>query len=173
MFTKAFAEYQKTHPNVKLDAQASDAQQYNQKIIAEAQTKTLPDVLWWNAKEFFGAASTGAFLDMSDIIGTQFKDRFVDGTFTMATASDGKIWCLPCEMQIQGFLVNTALFKQLNVAVPQTFDDLLQLLRHSKTTVSHCSETEQATSGLHGAGIIGLNFGASTRIRMRSIWIIP
>jgi len=125
MFTKGFAEYQKTHPNVKLEVQASDAQQYNAKVIAEAQTKTMPDVMWWQAKQYVGAESTGAFLETTDLINTQFKDRFVDGTFSMAKSSDGKIFCLPCEMQIQGFLVNTALFQKYNVAIPQTFDDLL------------------------------------------------
>jgi ABC-type glycerol-3-phosphate transport system substrate-binding protein len=63
MFTKAFAEYQKDHPNLKLDVQASDAQEYNAKVIAQCETKTLPDVTWWNGAQFAGAWDTGAFLD--------------------------------------------------------------------------------------------------------------
>lgn len=126
MFTKAFAVYQETHPNVKLDVQvAADAQAYNGKVVAQCETKTLPDVTWWNGAQFAGSFGTGAFLDLTDIIDNQFKARFLDGSFLMSTTAEGVKTCFPCEMQIQGFLVNTDLFEQYNLELPETFDELL------------------------------------------------
>lgn len=128
MFSKAFAEYQKTHPNLKLDPVVSDAQGYAEKVMAQVRTNTVSDVTWNNCMQTVSNRQNidaNVYLDLTDIINTKFKDRFVNGTFNMATTDDGKIVCLPCEMQIQGFLVNTELFKKYNLKVPETFDDLL------------------------------------------------
>ena len=126
MFTTAFAVYQETHPNVKIDVQVTDAAAgYDTKLLAQCETLTNPDVTWWNSMHFVGNWDSGAFLDLTDIMNNQFADRFVDGTFLMSTTADGINTCFPCEMQIQGFLINTSLFEQYNLEIPETFDDLL------------------------------------------------
>ncbi|MDD5018053.1 MAG: ABC transporter substrate-binding protein [Eubacteriales bacterium] len=125
MFTAAFAVYQESHPNVKLEVQVTDAGTYAEKLVAQAATGTNPDVTWWNARQYVGNWDTGAFLDLTDIINEQFADRFIDGTFLMSETNDGVITCFPCEMQIQGFLINTVLFDQYNLDIPETFDDLI------------------------------------------------
>lgn len=122
MFTKAFAEYSKTHPNVKLDVQVVDAGETSTKILAQASTKTLPDVSWWNSVNVVGSFDTGAFLDLTPYID---PGKFADGTFMESVTADGKYTVFPAEMQIQGFLVNTAMFKEYNLEIPKTFDDLL------------------------------------------------
>jgi len=125
MFVTAFTEYEKTHPNVTLDVEVAPNDTYNAKTVAAASTGSVPDVMWWQGRQYVGNWSTGAWLDLTQYFNTTFKDRFVDGTFLMSVTDDGVNTCFPCEMQIQGFLVDTALFQQYNVAVPETFDDAL------------------------------------------------
>lgn len=125
MFCTAFAEYQKTHPNVKLDVAISPNDTYNTKMLASAQSGTVSDISWWNATQIVSAWDTGAFLDLTQYMNSTFKDRFVDGTFLLSQTSGGAYVCFPCEMQIQGFLVNTALLAQYNLKEPATFDDAM------------------------------------------------
>lgn len=126
MFVTAFTQWAKDNaPNVTLDVQVVDNDSYIAKTLAAAQSGTVPDVMWWNARQFVGNWSTGAWLDLTQYFDSTFKDRFVDGTFLMSKSADGVNTCFPCEMQIQGFLVNTALFQKYNVTVPETFDDAL------------------------------------------------
>ena len=126
MFVTAFTKWAADNaPNVTLDVQVVDNDSYIAKSLAAAQSGTVADVMWWNARQYVGNWSTGAWLDLSQYFNSTFKDRFVDGTFLMSKTADGVNTCFPCEMQIQGFLVNTALFQQYNVTVPETFDDAL------------------------------------------------
>ena len=126
MFVTAFTKWAADNaPNVTLDVQVVDNDSYIAKSLAAAQSGTVADVMWWNSRQYVGNWSTGAWLDLSQYFNSTFKDRFVDGTFLMSKTADGVNTCFPCEMQIQGFLVNTALFQQYNVTVPETFDDAL------------------------------------------------
>lgn len=138
MFCTLFAEYQKTHPNVKLDVEVSPNDGYNVKMLAAAQSGTVADVSWWNGTQIVSAWDTGAFLDLSQYMNGQFNGRFIDGTFLLSQTNSGVYTCFPCEMQIQGFLENTALFAKYNLKVPTTFDDAMncaKVLRENGLTL--------------------------------------
>lgn len=123
VITKVFAEYQKTHQNVSLDVQVVDTDNFNTKVMSQISTNTLPDFFWWNASNSVGNFGTGALLDLSSYID---EKNFVEGTFTSSKTSNGELTLFPAEMQIQGFLINTRLFKELGLDIPETYDDLIK-----------------------------------------------
>ena len=125
MITAAFAEYQKSHPNVTLNVQVIDDSEQSTKYIAQADTHTLPDFGWANGTTWVDLfRQTTAVKDLTDIIKTEFDGVFVDNTFDMMTADD-KLVAFPAEMQIQGWLVNEKVFRDLGLAVPTNFAELL------------------------------------------------
>lgn len=127
MITTAFAEYKKTHPNVSLDVQVVDNAETSTKYLAQANANALPDFGWYNCSGWVDLfKQTNAVMDLTDIVNNQLgADTFVKDTFLQAMAGD-KITCLPAEIQIQGFLINVNLFKEMNLEIPETFEDLVK-----------------------------------------------
>lgn len=127
MFITCFAEYQKSHPNLKLDVITKDASTVATDIMAQVQTNTVPDVTWNNMAQTVGLVNSypDVFLDLTDIINTRFAGRFNSGTFNLGTTEDGRIVNFPGAAGEQGWLVNKALFEQYNVKIPTTFDEMI------------------------------------------------
>lgn len=128
MITTVFAEYQKDHPNVTLDVQVVDNTQLETKIMSQIETGTLPDFGWMNGNVWRnGLAETDSVLDLTDIVASEFgADVFHPEAFKSTTTPDGKIAAFPAEMQIQGYLINPALFEKFNLEIPETFDQMLE-----------------------------------------------
>jgi len=127
MITIAFAEYQKTHPNVSLDVQVVDNTTLQTKFFSQLETGTLTDFGWMNGTHWRdGLQNTDSVLDLTDIIAEEFGEGFFHkDTFLQCVGADGRIPCFPAEMQIQGFLINPSLFEKYGLEIPKTFEDLL------------------------------------------------
>lgn len=126
MITNAWAAYQQLHPDYKLDVQVVDNAEIGAKTLAQASTNTLCDFSWNNGSQWTDISrQTDAIMDLTDIVNNEIgADKFVADTFVQLGV-DGKIWALPAEMQIQGFLVNTAVFEELNLEVPTNWAELV------------------------------------------------
>lgn len=118
-------EYVALNPNVTIDYQIVDHESLQTKLVAAAETGTLPDMFWWNGVQIVDSYNkTQAELDLTPYLDDAFKSTLIDGALDTTTTADGKIVGFPAEAGVQGWVFNKALFDQNNLQIPTTYDEL-------------------------------------------------
>ncbi|CCQ98533.1 Extracellular solute-binding protein family 1 [[Clostridium] ultunense Esp] len=116
-------DYQNEHPNVVIDLEVLNPDQYRDKLKVLAASNELPDVgLTWSNGFAEPYATGGQFEPLDDIIQKEFKDQFVPGTVE-SYSFDGKSYALPMEMNITYIFYNKEMFQKYNLEVPKTFEE--------------------------------------------------
>jgi raffinose/stachyose/melibiose transport system substrate-binding protein len=120
-------KYMQENPNVTISYQIVDHDALQTKLQTQAETKTLPDMFWWNGQAIVDSYNkTSAELDLTPYLDDAFKSTLVDGSLTNMTTSDGKIVGFPANMEVQGWVFNKALFDKYGLTIPTTYDELKQ-----------------------------------------------
>ncbi|WP_257351048.1 extracellular solute-binding protein [Pseudalkalibacillus decolorationis] len=125
-------QFQKDHPEIKVEAQAIPVDGYRQRISTVAAADELPDVF---------LTYTGSFTDEfyeGDLIQPitpllekhpEWRDSFLPGALDAFEYSDGEIYSAPVAMSATSFLYyNKQLFKENNLEVPKTWDEFMQVI---------------------------------------------
>ncbi|ADI26638.1 extracellular solute-binding protein [Geobacillus sp. G4] len=127
-------DYEAKHPNVQIDVEVLNPDQYRDKLKVLAASNELPDVgLTWSNGFAEPYATGGQFAPLNDIIEKEFKDQFVPGTVEAYTFN-GKSYALPMEMNITYIFYNKEIFKKYGLQEPKTFEDLKNI---GKTLIKH------------------------------------
>lgn len=123
------ANFQAENPHIKVEMDTINTEAYKQKIKVAAAADELPDLLFsWGggfAKPFIDA---GKILDLTPYVNDEMKAKLLPGTLDNFTY-DGKIYALPSYIGCMVLYCNEELFEQNNVALPQTFDELLAAIK--------------------------------------------
>lgn len=118
------------YPNVKIETQVFEHATYQEKLPIMAKSNTLPDMFWWNSAQLVDAyKNTQSIVDLTPYIDDEFKKDFNSIAFTAHTTPDGKIVGFPAETGAQGMMYNKALFDQLGLQIPKTFDELKEVVK--------------------------------------------
>lgn len=128
---KIIAEFNKKYPNIKLDYEFAEYEQYISKLKITLASGNGPDV--------FGL-QPGALVDSSKTYLTQvekfaeaewgadWKGKFLDGSLDVATVKDLGIVGLPVDVSYAGMLyLNMDKVKSAGMEVPKTYEDLKKL----------------------------------------------
>ncbi|MHA6482215.1 extracellular solute-binding protein [Paenibacillus sp. strain BS8-2] len=127
MIRTIVANYEKDHPNVKIELDSLNTDQQKQKLKTQAASKEMPDITIVNpAAQMQPFVEADLFAPLNDMI-TQngLKDTFQEGILDYYTF-DGNLYALPDGNNIGLVYYNKALFKQAGVEVPTTFEEMVE-----------------------------------------------
>ncbi|MGN7358233.1 extracellular solute-binding protein [Paenibacillus sp. SAF-054] len=122
-------EYEKSNPNVKVETEVLENEQYKNKIKVLSASNSLPDVgFTWAAGFLEPYVKGNMFAPLDDLLQGELKDKFVAGT-TEAYAVDGKTYALPVELNIVPVYYNKEIFSKYNLQPPQTYEEFKNIIK--------------------------------------------
>lgn len=123
------SDFEKKHPNIKVDYIKQDAKQYKERLLVRMQNNTGPDILR------FHNSWTGTMTDIllplpSDVL----KKEDFEKSYYPVTKEDlvinGGIYGIPLQIDTLALFVNTEIFQSAGLSAPTNWDEF------SKTAVS-------------------------------------
>jgi len=137
--------FEAKNPDIKVNIEVTNWDQYWTKLEAAATGGALPDVFWMHSNNFVKYASSGMLMDITDRIKAS-KDvdlnNFPKGLVD-ATVQDGKTYGLPKDYDTIGLWYNKALFDKAKIAYPDATWDWNKL----QTVAKQLTDT---TTGVYG-----------------------
>ncbi|MCI1965779.1 MAG: extracellular solute-binding protein [Oscillospiraceae bacterium] len=120
------------HPNIHIEANSTENNAYKVKIKTAMSANNAPDIIYTWAGGFTQPfVEAGKILPLDEYLNDGTKDKMLSGALTNITY-DGKVYGLTYNQQAGALYVNDELFKQNNVKVPTTFDELLTAVKAFK-----------------------------------------
>ncbi len=121
------------HPNIQIDANATENNAYKTKIKTAISGNNAPDIIYTWAGGFTQPfVEAGKILELDSYLNDGTKDKLLTGALTNITY-DGKVYGLTYNQQAGALYVNTDLFTKNNVKVPTTYDELLTAVKTFKS----------------------------------------
>lgn len=128
-FLKVLDDLKTAYPNYNLLVEESDAKSHDTKIKTAAAANRLPDVFYYLGGGILkNLVDNGRVLPLDDALQDGTKARILPGTLTNYTF-DNRTYALPYTLACAVFYVNTDLFEQHNVAIPDNYETLLAAVR--------------------------------------------
>jgi raffinose/stachyose/melibiose transport system substrate-binding protein len=126
---KIIQEFEEANPNITINTEVMETNQYKSKLKVLAASNDLPDVgFTWAAGFMEPYVKGNEFAPLNDLLEGDLKDKFVAGT-TEAYSFDGKTYALPVELNIVPIFYNKAIFKKYNLEVPKTYEDFKNIIK--------------------------------------------
>jgi raffinose/stachyose/melibiose transport system substrate-binding protein len=117
------AEFEAANPNVVIETEILENEQYKNKLKVISASNELPDVgMTWAAGFLEPYVKGNLFAPLDDVLDGGLRDSFVAGT-TEAYAIDGTTYALPLELNIVPVYYNKAIFAENNLEVPTTYEE--------------------------------------------------
>ncbi|MBT2726718.1 extracellular solute-binding protein [Bacillus sp. ISL-75] len=133
-FEKAVKEFEKAHPNIKIKTEAVLNDSYKEKIRVVLGSSTPPDVFFsWSGEFAYNFARQGQSLDLTNYVNEDkaWSDQIISSQFKAFTL-DGKIYGIPWSTDGKAFFYNKKIFKDLNLEVPTTWSELIDVSKKVK-----------------------------------------
>ena len=112
--------------NVAFKFETYENEQYKTKLATVMAANSAPDVFFtWSAGYLKPFVDGGKVYEIGQLLNadSEWKSRFIDGVFGPVTYG-GKIYAVPHGQTVAVMYYNTRLFKENNVSVPTTYDEL-------------------------------------------------
>ncbi len=124
-FYNALESIKTDMPNVEVVHEGTESESYKVKLKTAMAGNELPDVFFnWGAGTMKPYVDAGLVLPLDDYMTDDVKSRILGGTLDNFMF-DGKTYGYPYSVAVASLYVNTELFEQNNVKVPETYDELL------------------------------------------------
>lgn len=123
------ADFEEEHPNVTVELEVLDNEQYKNKLQVVSSSNQLPDVgMTWPAGFLEPYVNGDMFTPLDDVLDEDgLRDNFVAGTLE-AYEMEGESYALPLELNIAPVFYNKAIFEEHGVEVPETYDEFLEVI---------------------------------------------
>ncbi|WP_160724456.1 extracellular solute-binding protein [Bacillus sp. USDA818B3_A] len=124
-------DYEKQHPDVKIETEILNPDQYRDKLKVLASSNELPDIGMTWSDGFIKPYVEGDMLEpLDDVVNgdADLKDAFIPGV-KESYAVDGKTYGLPLELNISYVFYNKEIFKKYNLEVPKTFEEYKNVVK--------------------------------------------
>lgn len=122
---KALAEaYHEQNPDVTIEVQVTNWDEYWTKLEASANSKTMPDIFWMHTNNILMYADAGMLADCS---GLYDESKFSEISIGNTLGSDGVSYGVPKDKDSIGLVYNKEMFDAAGVAYPDetwTWDDI-------------------------------------------------
>lgn len=129
-FDEAAASFEEAHPGVKVVMTSADNANYKQEISVKLASNESPDIYFaWSGVYAQNFADGGRALDLSSYISGDkaWSEGIIANQFGPFTF-DGKIYGIPIVMDGKAFYYNKEIFSELNLQVPETWEDFMTVL---------------------------------------------
>ncbi|RCX17528.1 carbohydrate ABC transporter substrate-binding protein (CUT1 family) [Anaerobacterium chartisolvens] len=140
VFKKMLEEFKKENSNITVQEESAPDTQYHQKLKTEISSDTLGDIIMnWGGSEVKGAVKNKQFMELTDIVNEDpsYKNSFVPGILegNNVTYQDIEgLWGIPINITLTGFYYNKKIFQSAGLQVPETWDDMLNVINKLKET---------------------------------------
>ena len=134
LIQQAVDRFKVRHPDVDVEVVPINNDAYKTKIKVAIGAGNAPCVFpTWGGGTLREYVKANQVIDLTPYMTRDnYKDRFLDAAFTQITF-DGKIYGVPIEnTSLAVIFYNKAIFQKLNIAPPQTYDELLKVIRTLK-----------------------------------------
>lgn len=115
--------YHEKHPNVTIEVQTINWDEYWTKLEASANSNSLPDIFWMHTNEFSRYAEAGLLADMTDLYEdveeNHYGKHFEEGLVNNVTY-EGKIYGVPKDFDTIALLYNKDIFDEAGVEYPDS-----------------------------------------------------
>lgn len=116
--------YTKANPNVKVTVEALQDDAYKQKFTTYAASNQLPDLFMaWGQPSFLKPIMDNGYV--AELNANDFKDYGFFKNSLDGFSDKGKLYGLPRNTDFMVLYYNKALFKQYNIKVPTTYNDIV------------------------------------------------
>ena len=127
-YAKAIADYEASHPGVKIVHETFENESYKTKIKAAVAANELPDIFFtWGGGFSTSFVESGRVLAVDDIY-EQFKDELPEAMLGNLTW-DGKKYGCGYTMNVSMLFYNKKMFEQHNLKPPKTYEELVAVCR--------------------------------------------
>lgn len=107
--------YREDHPNVNIEVQVTNWNEYWTKLEAGITSNTAPDVFWMHSTYIYDYADAGVLADTTDLFD---PDDFADTALACCEGTDGRYYSVPKDKDTVGLVYNKELFDQAGVKYP-------------------------------------------------------
>lgn len=122
VFDKVIAEFEESHPGVKIKHETYENESYKTKIKAAAAANELPDLFWgWPGGYSKDFADAGLTMDLSSYY-ENYKEELPQSMLSTSTF-DGKLYAVPAMAGLSGLYYNKKLFDENGVTVPTNWEE--------------------------------------------------
>ena len=126
-FERVLASYQASHPNIKLEVDATENEAYKTKIRSAVAANEAPDVFfYWAGGTMKGFVDADALLPLDQYLDPATKGKMLSGT-TVNMTFNNQTYGLGHSQAAGTFFVNQELFDQNGLTVPATWDELINV----------------------------------------------
>lgn len=130
--TNALEELKKSHPEIVVEDEASDDASFKVKIKTAVAANEAPDLFYsWVPGFTSPFVNAGKILCLDNYLNDGIKDKLLTGALGNVTY-DGKVYGLPADIWLGIMFYNTELFKQNGIEIPDTFDELVNVIKAFK-----------------------------------------
>ena len=125
-FYNALESIKTDMPNVEVIHEGTESESYKVKLKKALAGNELPDVFFnWGAGPMKPYVDAELVLPLDEYMTDDVKGRILGGTLDNFIF-DGKTYGYPYSVAVASLYVNTELFEQNNVKIPETYDELLE-----------------------------------------------
>ncbi|MFB5762632.1 ABC transporter substrate-binding protein [Paenibacillus medicaginis] len=149
-FNALIAEYQKSHPNVKIEWKDYPYDAITDKLLTSIASGSSPDVVNLNTEFASQMGSKGAVVDMNEYLNDEQKGAYFEGIFN-STVIDGQAYALPWYTGTEVLFINTKIAKEAGLDPsnpPTTREELAEWGRQVKAKTGKAGYAQQLVSKL-------------------------
>ncbi len=129
---KVIADFEKEYPYIKIKQDTTENEAYKTKIKASAAANELPDVFSsWGGGFSKPFIDSGRVLAIDEYLNDDIKGRMVNGALANTTYND-KVYGMTFGLSCGALFVNKEVFEQNNLEIPQTYDELIEVVKAFK-----------------------------------------
>ncbi len=129
---ETLAQFEEAHPEIKLEVDWYEANEWKDQGETLALSDSLPDVFYWNAGGvLWNLVGSGDILALNDYLTDDIMGRMISGALNNMTF-DGKVYQLPYTNACSVLYCNTELFEKYGVKIPETWDELIAAVKAFK-----------------------------------------
>jgi raffinose/stachyose/melibiose transport system substrate-binding protein len=156
-------DFEASHPNIKIETEFFENQAYKTTIRNNVIGGTGPDIFSaWGSGFTKPFADAGMILKLDDYLADGTTDKLNGGALDYFTFSEG-VYGLPFGKAASGFFLNTRIFEEYGVKLPDTWDELLEavdIFRANGVTPIYTSMKEAWVIGMLFEGLAVKTVGA-------------
>lgn len=130
VYEKVFAEFNKQYPNIEIEFSPTKNTEYNTVLSTALQTGEGPDLI--HLRPYSAGIGLGDAGYIEPINGLPGLDVFAPDVLAASTGKDGNIYGVPMALNTVAVMYNKNIFKEHQLEVPQTWDELIAISQKLK-----------------------------------------
>ncbi|MBT1176646.1 ABC transporter substrate-binding protein [Bifidobacterium callimiconis] len=115
---KVIDAFEKANPNIKVETETSNYDDYITKLSTSAAADDLPDVMTMIDPFMADYMDNGSLLDLNEVSDNLDLSKFSKDTFSGATGENGEKYGVSMGVSSHGLVINTKVFEKYGVEVP-------------------------------------------------------